>query len=287
MSPATETFESYLQSPALNWSRLKLMAKSPAHYQWALTEPREDTDALLAGRAVHTAVLEPKLFPQRFATFTGERRAGKVWEEFEAANIGRDLLTMKQAMMVSNIATSIRRHPEAVKWLSLGAAEQSFYFTVKTPSVGDFPPSEWPAKARIDYLGARGIVDLKTAADGSRDGFARAAWRLGYLGQAAWYVDAVQAVTGRECPFTFIVVEKTAPYVVSVLQVPDDLIDVGRDHYRGLLAHLALCERTNHWPGYVDGVGVLELPSWVRLEDEDVSADELDLNHNEEVSHGL
>jgi hypothetical protein len=54
----------YAAIDAMNWSTLKELAVSPRMLKWRVDHPREDTDALELGRAVHCAILEP----QRFAT---------------------------------------------------------------------------------------------------------------------------------------------------------------------------------------------------------------------------
>ena len=62
------------------------MARSPRHYQHRLTTPRSDSPAMRLGRAIHTAVLEPDLFPVHWTLYDG-RRAGNAWTEFSAAGL--------------------------------------------------------------------------------------------------------------------------------------------------------------------------------------------------------
>ena len=45
---------------AVNWSSLKHLGRSPAHYQAALKQTFADTDTLRIGRAFHVAALEPQ-----------------------------------------------------------------------------------------------------------------------------------------------------------------------------------------------------------------------------------
>jgi hypothetical protein len=291
MVTAPLSWEQYRALDALNWSRLKHLAKSPAHYHWALTDTEDnDTKSLLLGRAVHAAVLEPKYFKERFTIFQGTKR-GKAWDEFKAAAEleGQEVLSLKEALHVNALVTSVRQHPAASRLLVGGKPEETIQWTASTPQVLDFPARIWKAKARLDYLSATAIVDLKTAKSAHPDDFARDAWNLGYLGQAAWYTDGVKAATGRALPYFFVVVEKAAPFVVSVFQLPDDLIERGREQYVNLLARLALCETENRWPGYVDGIAPLELPRWVeRSEDEDLSDSDIEFGSTTtEEAHGL
>lgn len=260
-----QTWEQYREMEGLNWSRLKVMAQSPAHYQWSLTSEDKDTEPKRVGRGAHTALLEPKLFGERYAIWSGGKRQGKVWDAFEATakQRGQETLKAEQSDAIKELAFAARRNHEVSRLITGGKAELTIRWEVEVPSVGDLPGRKWVAKSRIDYLGPLGAVDLKTTKSAKPDKFARDAWDLGYLGQAAYYQDAVQAATGSLVPFHFLAIEKVAPYVVTPFVVPDELLEVGREHYRILLARLALCERTGVWPGYVEGVATLEAPPWV------------------------
>lgn len=272
-SAVSEPFGAYLQRKALNWSALKMMAKSPAHYAHAVKHGIGDTQALKAGRALHTATLEPEFFSIRYATWDGGIRRGKDWDAFDAsaAEDGKEVLKLEEVLELQVMAESVRSHPEASKFLSGGVAERSLLWTVETPELGDLKATKRAAKSRIDYLGPLGAVDLKSTRDASPEGFGRQAWTLGYLGQAAFYVDAIEAVTGDVVPYWIVAVEKSAPFVVQVYEVPPALLSIGRDHYRDLLVRLAQCEASGNWHGYVDGVAQLALPSWVeRAIDEDM-----------------
>jgi hypothetical protein len=282
-------FAEYAKGHGLNWSKLKLMAKSPAHYHWALTQEYPvETDALLVGRAVHTAVLEPAKFARQYVTWNGAQRRGKEWEAFQAASAAVEILTLKQSLQVTLIANAVRRDPEAVRLLTAGEAEVTITNSISVPALGETLAATWPTKARLDYLGPRGIVDLKSCVDASPEGFGRAAWRLNYLGQAAWYVDAVERETGKAPDFTLVAVEKSAPYAVQVYRVNDELLEIGRDQYKGLLHRLAQCQQTNKWPGYVDGPSDLLVPRWA-LPEESEDANDMGINFttNSEAHDGL
>ena len=57
--------EKYRSWKALSCSDLKMVARSPLHYQYGLMNPREDTAALAFGRAYHCYLLERDSFDQR------------------------------------------------------------------------------------------------------------------------------------------------------------------------------------------------------------------------------
>lgn len=73
----------YRAHPALNWSRLKVLDRSPLHYRHALHNPRSDTPSLSLGRAFHAALLEPDRYSAEHRVWPG-KRAGHVWDAVQA-----------------------------------------------------------------------------------------------------------------------------------------------------------------------------------------------------------
>lgn len=254
----------------VNWSTLKVMKKSPAHYRANLMKrEKKDTDALKLGRAVHLAVLEPERFRTSYAVWDGERRAGKEWEAFKKKWADCEILREEDYQEAKAIAEAARNDRHAAAYLRDGAAEVTLLWTHSQPANG-VPGFDMPCKGRMDFGAKAGvIVDLKTCRDGSPDGFSRAAWDLDYLAQAAFYVDghAAASGTGEVLPYVIVAVEKEEPYVVQVYTVPEHLLDMGRELYRSHLARLSECRRESRWPGYSDGPMELPLPRWMRSDD--------------------
>ena len=85
----------YEDAPGVRWTHLKAMGRSPQHYQHALREKTEMTTALKQGIAFHHMVLTPEAEPP-FVEFTGGARRGKAWDEFEAANASKVILTSSE-----------------------------------------------------------------------------------------------------------------------------------------------------------------------------------------------
>lgn len=247
-----------------NWSRLKIMGRSPAHYRHALLEPRKDTAALKNGRANHIAVFEPELFARSVAVWDGGRRASKAWDAFCVANTGKDILTKDEYDLLIGMQRAIRQHPDASKYLRNGRPEVSILWTHKPDPFLNLPAM--PCKSRLDYLAPEWIVDLKTCRDASPAAFGRSAFNFEYHAQAAYYVDAVEAVTGERLPYVIVAAELTPPCVVQVYVIPDHVLAAGRDRYRSLMVHLAECRAADSWGGYADEEMELELPRWSGIE---------------------
>lgn len=261
--------EEYERVQRVNWSTLKHMKRSPAHYRAAVQQrAKEDTDALRIGRAVHLAVLEPERFVASIAVWDGDRRAGKEWEKFKEKNGHLEILREADYQQVKAIADAVRSDRHAGPYLQNGSAEVTMLWTHVEPANG-VPGFEVECKGRIDFgSNAKVIADLKTAIDGSPDGFGAASWRLDYRAQAAFYVDGYAAANGGELlPYVIIAVEKDEPYVCQVYTVPEEQLEMGRDLYRGHLARLARCRQGNNYGGYGNGPMELPLPRWMQKDD--------------------
>ena len=276
----SDAFDDYDMIDALNWSRLKHMAKSPAHYVHNIKAGCEDTAALKLGRAVHMAVLEPDRFGANVVRWEGAVRRGKAWDEFQAAHRHQDILTEREHDQCLSIAAAVRKDSTASAYLAGGKSEVTLRWTHRQ-TVGI--PYEVACKGRCDLITPRAIVDLKTCADASPEAFGRDAFKMLYYAQAAMYSDGFEAAHGSGLPFVIVAVEKSSPWVVQCYELPEDVLQMGRELYRGLIDRLVACRAESVWPGYATGVLPLELPRWA-VQDDDAETDGLTFSTNKESS---
>lgn len=265
--------DAYDRLAGVNWSGLKLLLKSPAHYRANLLAKKQpDSDARKRGRAVHAAVLEPEKFRAEFVTYYG-RRAGKVWEAFAAEHAGAEILTEAMEDRCLAIAEAVRGHAPARPYLTGGRSELSLEWLFTREAMGPVEGYETRCKSRLDFVAMAGaIVDLKTTRDSSPGGFGREVARYSYHCQAAFYVDAYFAATGQRLPYVWVAVEAEEPFVPQVYRLTPEAYELGRSAYIGLLDKLNDCTRLNSWPGYGEGELAVELPAWM-LPDDDESED--------------
>jgi hypothetical protein len=164
---------------------------------------------------------------------------------------------------VTAMASALLRHPIAAALLNhaAGKPEQALFWP--DPETG-----VW-RRALIDFMpdpvsGRRMIVpDYKTARCASNDAFQRAAAEYGYHQQGAWYLDGVECLDiSYDAAFVFIVQEKTAPYLVNVIELDSTAMKIGRALNRRALRVYAECRETDQWPGYSDDVEHISLPYW-------------------------
>lgn len=263
-----EPFGDYRAASGVNFSRLKRMEWSPAHYMCEVE--REDTPDLALGRLLHLSVLEPSLYqalvldsddwpggmtkgPKPRPTTNKQSDAYKEWAAARRAE-GRILSTRSDMDLHQRVHDAVRSHPVAAMYLSWpGQAEVSIYWQ---------HPLELKCKSRIDWLGDRAILDLKSTRDIRPHDFARSAYRYRYHAQAAYYQDAVKALTGERRPYLIVAVEKTPPFDVVVTEVPDDALAAGRAMYQDWMLRVLECQETGEWPGVSLEQTVLELPPY-------------------------
>jgi len=260
--------EEYDRIERVNFSTLKWMAKSPAHYREVLVNPAPDTDPKKVGRVVHLAAFEPERFRSRIAVWDGGTRRGKDWDAFKERNEaeGRELLTENEYERCMAIQRAVRADATAMNYLQNGSGEVSLLWAAPVNETGE----EIPCKGRIDFDSQTALVDLKTTKDASREGFGRQVVALNYHSQFAWYSDGYFKACGVRKPYVIVAVENEAPYDVVVYRVPEIALRLGRERYDRWLDQLAFCRRHNTWPGYSGGVELeLELPKWALPLDED------------------
>lgn len=255
--------------PSISRSGLwEIETRSPAHY-WAhsyLNPNRvqdEDTDALRIGAAVHTLILEPDEWHERYLVRTesldGRTKEGKAWKA-EAETSGRKIVGYADWCMVRGVTAAVKEHPLARRAFEASAPEVTL--TLKDSETG-----VW-LKARPDALprDARRLpfsVQLKTTQDASPAAFAKSVWGYGYHLGAAMEIDMLAMLGWHDNPGALLIaVEKEPPYAVSLLRLSDEAVAWGRHQYRRALRRFADCLAAGKWPAYADTVTEIGLPEW-------------------------
>lgn len=262
------TMGEYLSLDAASASLLHVLAtKTPMHAYAFLTEPREDTKALILGEATHYAILEPTLFDARYAEPPdGDARTVKVKAEWEAWKLAHpNCVPIKHDDYVAakgmNVAT--RAHAEALRYIE-GPGMNEVTITWTDEATGE------PCKARPDRIcsvdGWTWVPDIKTCRSASPFMFAKAIADYGYHQKAAWYLDALDRIEKRARRFLFVAVESEVPHAIALYELTDEAIEQGRRENRAALELFAECKRTKTWPGYEPGVQYMDLPRWKQKE---------------------
>nr|WP_243863903.1 PD-(D/E)XK nuclease-like domain-containing protein [Brooklawnia cerclae] len=175
-------------------------------------------------------------------------------EVAEARARGEIPLKPAEYEQVQRMAEQIAAHQLAMSLLD-GARHEVSAFRV------DEQTGVW-LRCRWDSIKADGIADYKTAVSADPAEFARQAVKLGYHQQDAWYCDMARAHGVTDGPFRFIVQEKAAPYLVSVIELDEDTERLGRRMNRQAIDTYANCRATDQWPGYPPVVNIVSAPPW-------------------------
>ncbi|MBM3992153.1 MAG: hypothetical protein FJ298_14255 [Planctomycetes bacterium] len=245
----------YAGIAAVNWSSLKHILRSPAHYQWALDAEDDDTAARRLGRNFHVATLEPERFAGVAIWAEGVRR-GKAWDAFVEKAGDREILTVDEHAQCLAMAEAVRHSPAGRYILDAALVETPLTWEVDGVRCKGIPDA-----VSIDGV----LLDLKSTGDASPEAFGRDVLRMGYLAQLAFYVDGYKAAHGVELSATLVAVETSAPHGVGVYRVTDLQLDFGRSVYRGALATLKACRESGKWPGLCERETELVLPRWSGL----------------------
>lgn len=160
------------------------------------------------------------------------------------------------------MAAALRAHPVARLLFDsdTGVSEQAMFWV-------DGPSGIWCRSLpdrRLDQRGGRLIlVDYKTTNSAAPDAISKAVYNHGYHQQAAWYLDAVPALgLAGDAAFLFAFQEKTAPYLVHVIELDAVALRIGRELNRRAIEVYALCTAAGTWPGYSTDIDLIALPGW-------------------------
>lgn len=261
----------YHALPSVSSSKLKTILRSPAHYHAAYLAgaPRkEPTASMVLGSLTHTLFLEPEQYgSEYFVAPDCDRRTkeGKaVYAAFQDAADGMTIITAEQRDTAHAMARALCGHAinEA---MTGGHAEASIFWTDEQtglacrirPDYHIAPSDVWPTGL---------IIDVKSTDDARAEAFARTCVNFGYDLSAAMYCDGFQqhyGTTDLEPPlFLLLVVERDAPHAVACYECSQEMLDKGVEKYRRAMQLLADSTASGMWPGYDDGIQLLNLPKW-------------------------
>jgi hypothetical protein len=216
------------------------------------------------GHAVHTLVLGSG--PLVELVDAEEWRTKAVKEDVAAARAaGRVPLRPSDWNAAYGMARAVKAHPIAAKLLDRGEPEKTL--------IWHDPVTGVMCRAKVDWLRADGMVDLKTTESAAPDALSKAALNYGYAIQAPFYLRGfrlldLDALTRREPFFVHIAVEKTPPYLVHVNQLTERAMAWGDRQVSAALEIYRDCMAADAWPGYpTDEITDIDLPAWVRTEE--------------------
>lgn len=261
-APATTVGYAHASQP-VRYSRLREMARSPAHFLHALHSTVE-TPAMRFGRLVHALVLggEGSETPAPVAVYDGQRR-GTAWSDFAAQHAGYVRVTRDEHERALSVRAALGRHILAAGLLGLGRWAHRVRTEVQ---IAWTHPTGRACSSRLDAVTDGLVVELKTTTNAEPRWFARHALSLHYHAQCAWYLDAARA-HGLDVGGAIVVaVEVAPPHGISLHRLTPRALETGRALCSTWMDRLLVCEAAaargepGAWPGYSDAVH--DLDAW-------------------------
>lgn len=267
-----------------------LTTSAPAKFAYDREHGRKDKQCFDEGRAAHAVVLgvgAPLYVPVDDDGVPYERWQSNDAKAKVAAARKRGETPVKAdvAQRVLEMAVALRDHEIAGPLLARpGKAEQTF--------VARDTDSDVLCRVRVDWMpdvpaGDRLIlVDYKGTTCAHPDTFARRMCEYGYDQQGDFYRRTVAAALGlAELPvFVLLAQEKEPPYLVTVDQPEDYVLDGAHELNREALHTYAACTASGVWPGYPAGPHRLHAPAWRTSQYEAAAMRRLDRAHHHDLT---
>lgn len=261
-----ETYHSHKYALSSSGART-LIDSCPAVFRYEQDHPQEPKKVWDIGNAAHKLVLGegPKLRKIEHETWNTNVAKAAVKEAREAGEVP---LKPAEYQMVHEMADALRQHPIASLLFDpeYGSPERSLFWRDEKTDV--------MRRARLDWLpnprtGRLIIPDYKTCRSAHPEKLQKAIDEFGYHQQDDTYRSGCHAlgIADEDAAFVFVCQEKTAPYVITVIEVNATARRIGAARNRRALETFAHCTATGYWPGYSDDVVPTALPGWAETRD--------------------
>jgi hypothetical protein len=265
-------FDTYLADPvpggSLSTSGAKTLLKAcPAIFAYEREHGRPEKAAFDFGHAAHSEILGDGM---RIVVVEADDFRTKAAREArdQAYAEGATPLLRKDYQHVQAMGDALRSHPIAAKLLDpdRGTPEQSLFWIDQRTGV-------W-RRARLDSLPHPGlgrmiVVDYKSTDSANPTDCARSIAKFGYHMQGACYLDGIRTLgLADDAAFLLIFQEKTPPYLISVIEPSVTALRIGHERNQRAIDLFKHCTETNHWPAYVEGIELVDLPFWAEREHE-------------------
>jgi hypothetical protein len=281
--------DEYLAHPALSNSGAKILVQpgGPARFRHEREHGRAPKRAFDVGHAVHAAVLGVDPGTELVMCTPTKRNGDPDGDPYPAPDYksrsaqehrdliraaGRTPVLTADLELAQDMADALRRHRLAARLMhpDTGAPEVSLFWRDPVHDVDRRCRVDWLREA--DGNGRLILVDYKTCAAADAASLRNAVVRYGYHQQAAWYRDLVTGLgLATSAPFVFVFQETTAPYLVHLVELDEQLLRMGEERNERALSLFAECTASDVWPGYNDGgLTLLHPPTWALYEHDDL-----------------
>jgi hypothetical protein len=245
-------------SLSFSGAKLLLPPSCPAKFREYMDNPPKPKPEYTFGHAAHRLVLGKGAEIVEVDAPDWRSKAAK--EAREQACNGVAPMLIHELERARAIEEAVRSHPIAGPLFEQGEAEVSMYATDPATGIRLRGRTDWLTTWDGQYF----VVDFKTSDTAEPTQFARKGAGYLYHSQHAWYEDLVKAVGLSDSPrFVDVVAEKTAPYIVSVVEFDAESVTEGRRLNRTAIDLYARCVEANEWPDYGTFIHSVSIPFWM------------------------
>lgn len=228
--------------------------KSLAHWKG---EKRTQTAAFTMGTAVHALLLEE----DRDLVVKGPKtKRSKAFTDKEATlKEDQVLLTEVEYNVARKMAKTTLQNKHCRKLLRHNDRVNEVSVFATCPNTG------LQLKTRPDLLieSEKSVYDVKTTMDASPMGFSRECFKYAYDIQAAFYLYVCKLANIDVNSFSFITVEKSAPFCSHIHTVSEGLLDNATERMHRTLAIIADAKEEEKYDTGWGDYSIIELPSWL------------------------
>jgi len=272
--------EFYHGSPGISASGLKTIDKTcPKVYHYGKGVKTEKSEALILGSAIHKYILENDDFDSEYLISPSDKKTDREYKSHVLAHkdeiaAGSTVLRKRDGDMLKGILESLKESftkggtntYDGIIINPNTKREMALYTIDKDRNI--------ILKVKVDVNMSGMFLDLKSTKSADPEVFMKDAANLGYGIQAAYYLKIAQLANQEAKMFGFIAVEKTAPFIHSVILLSDEDIQLELSKVNRLLDEYAFCLNHDIWygPNGIDKVTkreplfvVSRMPSWHRF----------------------
>jgi hypothetical protein len=232
----------------VRFSNLKCMGASPEHYLQAIQGGFVATPSMQLGSAVDALVYAT----QPVVAYPGPVRRGKAYDAFLLEHDHAIVLTAKDLALAHGMARGIERNPKAVL-VRDGQRQRTIEWKINGRACRGTP----------DVFTLRTVSDLKTTQCSDPDRFRWHARKYAYHAQLAWYRNGLVLSELASPEEAFIVaVESKRPHTTTVFRLTERALEIGNRTWRLWWERLMVCEDSEHFPGYREGIVDLDIDEY-------------------------
>ena len=250
---------------SLSSTEAKRILEAPAVLKWYRDNPQPPKATYDLGHVVHSLVLGTGL-DVYVHDWTDMRTKAAKEDVADARDRGEVPIKRADFEQMQAVADAVLTHPVAGPIFEKGTPEQSIYAT--DPQTG-----VW-MRGRVDWATEDALVDLKTSTTAIPNEWSRQAASLEYAVQREFYRQIWEQITGEaDRQFLHVVVSKTEPYLVAVMEMDLDFEAVGKSKVRRALDLYKRCLDTDTWPGIPPIIHRLAPPAYYINAEEELEAE--------------